>query len=830
MRCWVVVALVAWSGPALGADTWSTPFPGITHLHRTGPDNLNLHAAVIDLCAPGVSVRHTAFEERKKRTSVFATSVGAQLAINADWSCRPVDVNPATSPFPPCIGRPEYVTYGIAAHAGVPWPETLFLDAVLAFGAERAQIYDNSEDKQFDPAWMQEVLSGHWSTALDGQLLPNDCPIDPRTSVGLSADGNKLVVIVVDGRGSWRGMTCLEAAAVLIELGASRAFNLDGGGSSTFWLAGQGVKNHPSDGNERVVGSHLAIYATGAGPSPHCERPSVLDPTAPLPALNTVGLPARLVPQVPVRLFDTRQGSAGLEGFSGDPIGRVLGGTAVSFSPGLDAASAGVVLNVTAADAVGDGYLTLWPQGLPMPEVSLLNYGVSVPVANSGVVARLPGQGASIYTHATTHLIADLTATFGPSGSGFLPTTPYRALDTRAGPPLEPLVPFQILPPSSATAAVLGVTTVAPAAAGFLTVYPCDQPVPATSNLNYSLGETRAGLSVAAVGATGVCAVSSVATHLLVDVFGTFAPTGGLSWQAALPVRLVDTRNPTGRWTGKAEAGVPLRLAFRDMPGFSELATGVTLGVTVTSPRADGYLALGPCGTPVSTSNLNFRENQTVANAVWMGLDDEGALCLTASARTHVLIDLTGIFVSPPAPPPVDEGPVPTGPDVGQPDASQGDVSSAPEVVGGGDASSPVDVDSPADAPDATAVAAEAHEDVVAGPGDTVEAAENEVGSLDTGTSGDDGASTSDDPLVPPADGEDLVPAAAEPSQPVGAKDDGGCTVGRQSSLSGFWVLGLGLCLARVGRRAAGARPPQGAALRVHGHHGAGRALHTQTP
>lgn len=35
---------------------------------------------------------------------------------------------------------------------------------------------------------------------------------------------------------------------------AALAFNLDGGGSSTFWQQGSGVVNHPSDGDGVIEG------------------------------------------------------------------------------------------------------------------------------------------------------------------------------------------------------------------------------------------------------------------------------------------------------------------------------------------------------------------------------------------------------------------------------------------------------------------------------------------------------------------------------------------------------------------------------------------------
>jgi hypothetical protein len=70
----------------------------------------------------------------------------------------------------------------------------------------------------------------------------------PRTAIGATADG-KLIVLVCDGRqmnGS-SGYTLPEMAARLVELGASTAVNLDGGGSSTFVGREGKVLNRPSD-------------------------------------------------------------------------------------------------------------------------------------------------------------------------------------------------------------------------------------------------------------------------------------------------------------------------------------------------------------------------------------------------------------------------------------------------------------------------------------------------------------------------------------------------------------------------------------------------------
>ncbi|HET8796541.1 MAG TPA: phosphodiester glycosidase family protein, partial [Thermoanaerobaculia bacterium] len=80
-------------------------------------------------------------------------------------------------------------------------------------------------------------------------------------AAGLSSDGRTLYLVVADGRREGvPGLTLPELAAFLAELGACRAMNLDGGGSSALWL-GDRIVNRPSDGAERNVGNHLAVVA-----------------------------------------------------------------------------------------------------------------------------------------------------------------------------------------------------------------------------------------------------------------------------------------------------------------------------------------------------------------------------------------------------------------------------------------------------------------------------------------------------------------------------------------------------------------------------------------
>ncbi|MDI4644556.1 phosphodiester glycosidase family protein [Cohnella hashimotonis] len=76
---------------------------------------------------------------------------------------------------------------------------------------------------------------------------------NPRTGIGMIAP-NHYVFVVVDGRSSdSRGMTLNEFADLFAELGATEAYNLDGGGSSTMYFNGKVVNNPQGKEKERGV-------------------------------------------------------------------------------------------------------------------------------------------------------------------------------------------------------------------------------------------------------------------------------------------------------------------------------------------------------------------------------------------------------------------------------------------------------------------------------------------------------------------------------------------------------------------------------------------------
>jgi hypothetical protein len=264
MRLGSTIAIVAvlMPGVAGAADTWTTPFPGVKRLRRT-TSTQNINVLVVDLCAAGVGVRATGSGERQRTVSSFGTLVAAQAAINGDF-----------------FSFSTYSTNGPSMHAGTAWGGTDHdYVAPVQFGPGQVALPGHGGTGGVQ-SWAREVVSGHPSLIVNGMRRDNNgdglCTArHPRTALGFSQGRDKLFLAVIDGRATNRlGMTCDEMSALFTELGAHDAVNLDGGGSSTMWLAGTGVVNNPSDGSQRVVANHLAIRATGTGNPAHCPRPA----------------------------------------------------------------------------------------------------------------------------------------------------------------------------------------------------------------------------------------------------------------------------------------------------------------------------------------------------------------------------------------------------------------------------------------------------------------------------------------------------------------------------------------------------------------------------
>ena len=249
----------------------------------------------------------------------------------------------------------------------------------------------------------------------------------------------------------------------------------------------------------------------------------------------------------PARLYDSRPGRATVdqqqagEGLrAAESVTRVkVHGRASLGSP------ASVVLNVTATEPSGHGFMTVYPCGVDRPNASNLNYTPNQTVPNL-VVTRVGTDGeVCVFTKAVAHLLVDVAGAL--PDSTFVPlASPQRLLDTRPGgatadglfagagrQPARATIQLDVDRagiPADASAVVLNVTAVAPTGAGYLTTHPRGTDRPNASNVNYAANQTVANAVVARLGAGGqICVFNLAPTDVIVDVAGYLtgpAPAG----------------------------------------------------------------------------------------------------------------------------------------------------------------------------------------------------------------------------------------------------------------------------------------------------------------
>jgi Phosphodiester glycosidase len=117
----------------------------------------------------------------------------------------------------------------------------------------------------YDVLGGEPMLVHRGRVAVPASCTSSFCHPQPRTGIGVRADGS-LLLVVVDGRRRHYslGMSILGFARLMRRLGAVEALNLDGGGASTMVVRGR-VVNRPSDGHLRHVASAGLILP---GPDP----------------------------------------------------------------------------------------------------------------------------------------------------------------------------------------------------------------------------------------------------------------------------------------------------------------------------------------------------------------------------------------------------------------------------------------------------------------------------------------------------------------------------------------------------------------------------------
>ncbi|MFZ5351426.1 MAG: phosphodiester glycosidase family protein [Bacillota bacterium] len=121
---------------------------------------------------------------------------------------------------------------------------------------------------------IKEAVGGGQIIIKNGSITTNDSSVHPRTAIGIKADGS-VVMLAVDGRQPEHshGLSLVDTAAYLLQLGCTDAINMDGGGSTTIAARMPGhneasIMNRPSDGRVRANPNALLlvspVYETGA--------------------------------------------------------------------------------------------------------------------------------------------------------------------------------------------------------------------------------------------------------------------------------------------------------------------------------------------------------------------------------------------------------------------------------------------------------------------------------------------------------------------------------------------------------------------------------------
>jgi uncharacterized protein YkwD len=403
--------------------------------------------------------------------------------------------------------------------------------------------------------------------------------------------------------------------------------------------------------NDRIwVTFNFLLGPTLANPTP----PPVVVTQANATADAARGLPVVPIgdagyfrPSAPTRVLDTRSGLRGVGPLADHSVFTL----SLANEASRPADAFGAALNITAVGPAEAGYLTVFPCGSAPPEASNINFAAGGAIPNLVTVAFGANTTICVYTSTKLHLLADLAGWLGSSpGNGASTMTtvePVRVLDSRSTKTRASVftLSFAGRVPVDATAASLNLTVTDPEGDGFLTAYPCGTTTPTSSNVNFRRAQTIPNLATVAFGAgQTICLFASNATHLIIDLGGYFAPSGGLL-NSVVPDRIIDTRQGIGGWTGRLGAGQTVDVKISDLPGMPAKLSGVLINLTAVDPSEGGYVTIFPCGTSVPTaSNLNFGAHETVANLTAVRMPANGSICLFSSTRVHVIADLQALI------------------------------------------------------------------------------------------------------------------------------------------------------------------------------------------
>lgn len=228
----------------------------------TGSGDATVTYYVADVLLTDATVLRSAFAQNSfgeniiENPSAIAEDNGAVFAINGDYyGFRDTGI----------VIRNGVIYRDAAARTGLAF----YLDGHVEVYDETATTAQELLDAgvwntlSFGPALVEggAVVDGIESVEVDTNFGNHSIQGEqPRTAVGV-IDDNHLVFVVVDGRspGYSAGVTLTGLADIMVGLGATTAYNLDGGGSSTMYFNGALVNDPLGKGTERGTSDILYI-------------------------------------------------------------------------------------------------------------------------------------------------------------------------------------------------------------------------------------------------------------------------------------------------------------------------------------------------------------------------------------------------------------------------------------------------------------------------------------------------------------------------------------------------------------------------------------------
>ena len=274
--------------------------------------------------------------------------------------------------------------------------------------------------------------------------------------------------------------------------------------------------------------------------------------------------------------------------------------------------------------------------------------------ARSGRAVRvlLRRRGADHRRQRLRHAVGDVDVRPGRSDAGS-PTPASQSAPLQPGPILRLAVEGRREPRcrSGSDAVALNLTAADAADDGWVRAFPCDAAEPGVSNVNVRRGGVRANSVIVPTAADGsICVTANVATDIIVDITGCFGRRSGMRScrcrRSASPTHAATSRRSTR--STPAVRSPPVRCCGCRSPEAAAsrpACRAASLNLVALDGPDGGWLRVVPCGTASDVSNLNYLDAAPVANGANVKLSADGAVCVTSSQTTHVIVDINGVWI-----------------------------------------------------------------------------------------------------------------------------------------------------------------------------------------